>query len=45
MTSEADGLIAATTPHFPQEHGQNLSVAHDAALHIASQVTSPQRGR
>lgn len=44
MKSEADSLIAATTLYFLQENKQNLSVAHDAVFHIASQLTSPQRG-
>lgn len=44
MKSEADSLIAATTSYFLQEDMQNLSVAHDAVLHMASPLTSPWRG-
>lgn len=44
MKSEADSLIAATTSYFLQEHEQNLSVAYDAVLHMASWLTSPWRG-
>lgn len=40
MKSEADSLITATIPYFLQEHKQNLSVAHDAALHMAPPLIS-----